>query len=418
VRICIIGSAHPCHNPRLIREADSLTEAGHRVRVVAPCFTPELAQKDRRLTAKRKWRLETVDFRPIGMKGRFQSLLFRGRRRLAQDLFRWAPGVRIAAYGFTMAFPELVALACREPADWYIAHAQPALPVAAAAARRWKVRLGFDCEDFLAEGDNDPADMVRMIEKAYLPFCDYVSVPSEHIGKQLEKDYRVPNPLVLYNTFPVCLANGLIPPRQRRSRTILRLHWFGQTIGPDRGIEEAIEAMGLIGQGVELHLRGQLNDSYRSTVEFLASRHAPSSKVVFHPQVDHDELIGTLDQFDVGLALEKENRINASKTVSNKLFSYLLAGLAVAATDTPGQREILSKIPSAGFLYPEGNPKILAEGLQQWIANSHALREAQQAAWERTRREFCWDREKEKLLSTLRTISGVETERTTGMETR
>jgi len=115
----------------------------------------------------------------------------------------------------------------------------------------------------------------------------------------------------------------------------------------------------------------------------------------------HDDLIRSMAQFDVGLALEREGNVGAALTVSNKIGSYLLAGLAIAATDTPGQREMLSQISSAGFLYPSGRPKLLAEGLRRWLDDRNALRGAQQAAWDAARRRFCWDVEKENLLQLL-----------------
>jgi glycosyltransferase involved in cell wall biosynthesis len=87
--------------------------------------------------------------------------------------------------------------------------------------------------------------------------------------------------------------------------------------------------------------------------------------------------------------------------VTNKVFSYLLAGLAIAATDTPGQREILDQAPTAGFLYPAGNPTVLAEKLGNWIDSPSLLLEAKQAAWDVARSKFCWDVEETKFLHLL-----------------
>jgi glycosyltransferase involved in cell wall biosynthesis len=159
-----------------------------------------------------------------------------------------------------------------------------------------------------------------------------------------------------------------------------------------------VEAMGLIGEGVELNLRGRLTESYRSAINALARRHGVATQVVFHPAVDHDDLVRTMEQFDVGLALERPERDIYAQTVTNKMFSYLLAGLAVAATDTPGQREVLEQIPSVGFLYPAGHPQALANGLRRWLSDHHVLRAAQQAAWDAARQRFCWDLEKKEFL--------------------
>ena len=399
MRICLIGATHLCHNPRLLREADTLSEAGHDVRVVTPSFTLALDQKDAQHLARRKWRHQKIDYTSVGLGGNIRSIFMRGRRRMAFELHEKFGGRRLAEYGYATALPELRRQALSEPADWFIAHAHAALPAAAAAAHRWKARLGFDCEDLLSERETDPANIVRLIERKYLSDCDYVSTPSQGIAARLQGEYGIETPVVLYNVFPLHLAEGMLPPAERPPSAALRLHWFSQTIGPGRGIEEAIEACGMLDESVELHLRGNPSAGFEATLQTQAAKH--KVKLRLHPQIEHDDLIRSMDQFDVGLALEREENVGAALTVSNKIGSYLLAGLAIAATDTPGQREIFGNIPSAGFLYPSGKPQLLADGLREWIADRDALRAAQQSAWDAARRRFCWDVEQETLVKIL-----------------
>jgi glycosyltransferase involved in cell wall biosynthesis len=401
LNICLIGATHPCHNPRLTREADALVHAGHSVRVVAPSITTALREVDRRHVARRNWRLENVDYCPSGLAGKFRAVTIRGRRRLSREIYRLTLSDRFVESGYTAALKRLSAVAAREPASWFIAHAQAALPVAAAAARRWNAKLGFDCEDLLSEVGSDSDNVIRYIEGRYLPLCDYSSVPSQGIAERIAKQYGVKSPLVLYNVFPSNLAQDMEPPASRPITQTLKLHWFGQTIGEGRGIEEALLAIKSLKGKVELNLRGWVSQRYRMMLESLAEKQCSSAKIVFHPPVDHDELIKTMGQFDVGLALERPQNVSCSLTVSNKVFSYLLAGLAIAATDTPGQREIMDQISSAGFLYEAGRPELLAERLQHWIDDRNALRLAQQAAWDAARARFCWDIEREKFFKAL-----------------
>jgi glycosyltransferase involved in cell wall biosynthesis len=383
----------------LLREADTLADAGHEVRVVSPSFTAELDRRDRQQVERRKWRHQKVEYLPVGIGGKARSFFIRGRRRGAAELQERFGNGPWAEYAYTAALPELRRQAELEPADWFIAHAQAALPVAAAAAKRWRARLGFDCEDLLSEHGTDPVDIVRQIEMRYLRHCDYISAPSKGIAHRLQRDYGVTLPLVLYNVFPLHLAAAMLAPVQRPLGPNIRLHWFSQTIGAGRGIEEAIVACGMLGEGVELHLRGKPAEGYEATVRELASQH--NVQLELHPQVKHDVLISSMDQFDVGLALERAEHTNYALTVTNKIGSYLLAGLAIAATDTPGQREVLEQTPGAGFLYPSGQAHLLAEGLRLWQQDRVALQAAQQAAWDVARSRFCWDREAGEWLALL-----------------
>ena len=236
-----------------------------------------------------------------------------------------------------------------------------------------------------------------MLERAYLPACDYVSAASPVMAERLQQQYQIPAPTVLYNVFPLAMATGLKPPEQRPPNACLRLHWSGQTAGPGKGLEEAIKAAALAGGGVEVFIRGTPWGDFQATLSRMArEKNVP---LTFLPHVPHDELVGTMGQFDIGLALERASDRNYSITVTNKFFSYMLAGLAIAATDTPGQREVLQQVPAAGFIYPCGCPEALAEQFRRWRDNRDSLLTAQRAAWLAARDRYCWDVEKAKYLA-------------------
>ena len=400
-RICLITPHHVSFQPRTLREADSLSAKGHDVRVVSRQSDAQLTQYDFALASGRKWRLQVVDVRRTGTHA-WRWLWTGGMTKLA----RWGfdCGCRsswVVESAYMRGLQAMGSVAESEPADWFIAHTQGALPAAAAAAKRWGARLGFDCEDLLGEADSDPPKIVEHIESTYLSRCDYISVPSEAIASYLISRYRIAAPMVLHNVFPISLATGLKEPVKRSSSLPIRLHWFGQMIGPGRGIEEAIESMAGLGMEVELHLRGRIADWYRHRLVGLAADRGVESQVHFAPVVAPEKLMETMDRYDVGLALERPDHGNYRRTISNKVFNYLMAGLAIVATDTPGQRELMSRIPSAGSLYRSGRPEELARILQNYIENPDLLRDAQRASWKAARESYCWDREQDKLLRIL-----------------
>lgn len=401
-RICLITPFHISFQPRTLREADALFEAGHKVRVICRQTDEFLTGYDREIMESRKWRLQPVDLHRNGVN-RNGWVVESVRSKLFHSLF--SAGVKTVSTGarsYLKGFGQLRAVAMAEPADWFIAHTQSTLPIAAMAARHWSAKLGFDCEDLLAEMVTDPAEIVNLLQQHYLPLCNYVSVPSQSLGTRLGEKYTLRNLLVLYNVFPLRFAEALLSPSERPLNATVRLHWFGQTIGTGRGLEEAVESLGMIhDENFELHLRGRLTPAFRSRMEALSQRNKVMHKVFFHEPLPPQDLINSMDQFDVGLALDRPHHGNYSLTVTNKLFSYVLAGLAVAATDTSGHREVMGQMPTAGFIYDAANPRALGDGLRQWIVNRKALLAAQNAAWKAARERFCWDIEKEKLLSTF-----------------
>jgi hypothetical protein len=401
MRVCLVGSTNPCHNPRLVREADTLLRVGYAVRVAAVGAVKGLEQRDARLLSCRGWQLNRVDLHSDEWTGKLRSVWMRGRRRLASAAFQQLKWARFAEYSSCTSLPELTRLASAQPADWIIAHTQTVLPAAAAAAKHWNARLGFDCEDLLSETGDSSCDAIRAIERRYLVKCHYISVTSKCMAEDLVKTYGIHEPAVLYNVFPVSLAGGLLPPVARPVHSPLRLHWVSQTIGADRGLQDLFEACASLKGKVEIHLRGDASEEQRATVLEFAERCGVAHALKLHSIVDHDELIKSMGDYDVGLALERPENRNYSRTITNKVFTYLLAGLAIALTDTPGQREILDQVPAVGFLYPAGNPKVLAEKLGNWINNPGLLLTARQAAWDAARSKFCWDVEERKFLQLL-----------------
>lgn len=399
MRVCLVTAHHISMQPRTLREADTLAKLGHQVRVVCRQVDQALFSYDHELMKRRSWQLESLLLARNG-KSSLDWMIESVKSSVYKKIYRaGARTSEVGARAYVRGMQRLTAMSQAEPADWFIAHAHPALPIAAAAARRWNAKLGFDCEDLLGEMGDDPPQIIEQVEQEHLPACDYISVPSQCVGERLRERYDIRPPVVLYNVFPRELAEGMIHPKGRSNARALRLHWFGQTIGKGRGLEEAIEAIGLIDGDVELHLRGRVSEEYRARLESLASGNS-RNQIVFHPVIAHDELIRSLE-FDVGLALERPENGNCARTASNKLFAYMLAGLAIAATDTPGQREVLERIPEAGFLYEAHKPELLAKGLQCWFDNRDAMSESQQAAWNAARERFCWDIEKEKYLNLL-----------------
>jgi hypothetical protein len=96
--------------------------------------------------------------------------------------------------------------------------------------------------------------------------------------------------------------------------------------------------------------------------------------------------------------LEPGRSENNGIALSNKIFTYLLAGNAIIATSTRGQRPLMEKIPGAGLCYRSGDIQRLADQLQKWDDDREALLYARQCAWRFGEKDYNWEIEKSKLL--------------------
>lgn len=394
MRVCLVGATNVTANPRLRREADTLAAAGHQVRVVAPEGDDEWYQLDLALAREGGWRLQPVDFRPLGLLGRWRNVSVRARRKIAESFWQARSRHGPAMNAYVPALSQSIRVAASEADDWLIAHAHGALVVAAAAAARNGAALAFDLEDLLAESNcGGPVDIIRLIEDTYIPRCRYVSVTSHAMAEYLRPRFPRADLVTLYNVFPRDMARGLPPVSERAADPILRLHWVGLTVGLGRGIEDAVGALAQLGDRVHLYLRGRAQVNYADGLGRAVREAGVEDRVHLLERVPAREVVRAMGGFHVNLALQRNDNVNADITTTNKLFSGMLAGLAIAGTDTAGQREVLENAPGTGFLYPWGDTQALAAALSHWLDHPADLRTAQEASWQAAHRRYCWDEE-------------------------
>src|SRR5207237_9765919 len=107
-------------------------------------------------------------------------------------------------------------------------------------------------------------------------------------------------PPPMYNTFSLRFAEDEMSDRPGR----LRLYWFSQTLGPGRGIEDAVEAAGRTDVDAELHLRARPVERYVAELERLRNRVAPTLAIVRHAPAAPDDMVPLAQPYDLGLSGE------------------------------------------------------------------------------------------------------------------
>ncbi|NBV25287.1 MAG: hypothetical protein EBS05_25655, partial [Proteobacteria bacterium] len=324
-----------------MKEADALAQAGYQVRVVAVSQNAEKDQLDRALTARRPWRLEVVKAHRRG-PGRARWLLAVLRQQICLRASRFVAAAGLQGRAYSRFGPELARLAAHQRADLYIGHTLPALPAVVWAARRHGARLGFDAEDFqsgiraLHASPTHEDRLSEAIEAEYLPQCDHLTSASPGVSQALAElcGGRVPVPVL--NVFSLADRPSRRP--QRPAGGPLRLYWFSHVVGTDRGLEDAVLALRQLPAGsAELHLRGQCDSGARAYVAGLVAKAGVhTGAVIVHDPAPSDQMVALCGGFDVGLALEvpySRNRIICMNDLcTNKVFTYLMGGLALAAS--------------------------------------------------------------------------------------
>jgi glycosyltransferase involved in cell wall biosynthesis len=185
----------------------------------------------------------------------------------------------------------------------------------------------------------------------------------------------------------------------------IKLFWFSQTIGAQRGIENIISAIALVKAPVELHLLGNCTAEFKNALYTLADEKGlDNTKMQFHEPIPADDLFNFSSQFDIGIASETAYCLNNDIALSNKIFTYIQSGLAVLASDTKAQSLFVSQHPGTGRLYKKDDPENLADHINHYARNLDLLSLVKQENYRLGQTEINWETESEKFLHLINQI--------------
>jgi hypothetical protein len=397
-RVTVVTSGHLSTCPRMLKTADALSADGYEVRVIATRHEPWATDADRDVASRRSWRAETVTYRRgDGAAYWWTGARYRAMRAAAAAIGPARAPLAVVSRAFGRVHSELVRAITAESSDLIYGGTTGALAAIAEAAHRRATPYAIDLEDFHS-GETGGADaplvdaLARRVERAVLPGAAFITAGSEAIAAAYQTRDGV-DATVIHNTFA-------LPPRApaavRVDPSRLRVYWFSQTIGPGRGLEDAVLALGQAGIAAHLALRGRPQAGYLDSLTALAAARAPRIEIAHLAPAPPDAMVDSARGYDVGLALEQMTPLNRQLCLTNKAFTYMLAGMAVAITDTPGQHALGADLGRGAALVPAGDVGALAAAFARWAGDAAELECAKRAAWAAATRRWHWEHELER----------------------
>jgi glycosyltransferase involved in cell wall biosynthesis len=231
------------------------------------------------------------------------------------------------------------------------------LPAAWLLARASGARLVYDAHELYTDQEPDPPRfhraVARALEGTLARRADAVVTVSEPIAEELQRRLRL-------STAPATVLNAPErleaepPPREDGP---LRAIYQG-AMGPGRPLEDLLVAAEHAPEvRFTLRVAGADPDALRE-----AASHLRNVEVV--DPVAPTELVEALRGYDVGLIINRPVTRNDELVFPNKLFEYLMAGLAVAVPRLPGMTPLVEG-ERVGVTYEPGRPELLGEALTQ-----------------------------------------------------
>lgn len=229
---------------------------------------------------------------------------------------------------------------------------------------------------------------IHSLQKRLLPRAALVTVVCEGIANLLRREYPLRRPpLVVRNVSPY----ESMPFRPAAERIRVTYHGI---VYPHRGLEEAIRSLPLWRSEFELVIRGPGPGEYIDSLRRLARRHGVESRLRFAPVVPLTELVAAANECDIGFFASPDYSPQKLFTAPNKLFEYLMAGLALCVSDLPEMRRVVAG-HDIGRLFKSLAPEAIAQAINGFTRESidRYKRRSLEAA-----KVLCWERERTPLI--------------------
>jgi glycosyltransferase involved in cell wall biosynthesis len=400
-RICIVTPGQLGSNPRVVKEASALSDAGHDVHVIATKVAAFVEPRDQAVLAMANFKVTRVSF-DVPAHWRTARL----RQAIARRAWTVVPSRFLAATAHSAMSRGLAAAARSIPADLYIAHYVAALPAAAKAAQVHGGVYAFDAEDFhlgdlpdLPEHELDKK-LIFAIEGRYLKGAAFTTAAAPGIAEAYAAKYGIARPIVVLNTFPKAQApNG--PSLRGSIEPGPSVYWFSQTIGPNRGLECAIAAISLARSAPHLHLRGTLAPDYEVKLRGLASVLGAADRLHIHAPGPPDAMVRLAAEHDVGLVSETAETRSRRIALTNKQFTYLLAGVPAVMSDIEAHVAFAANADGAVLLHRVEDAQSLAAAFDDLLSDPGRLAQARTQAFALGQQRFNWEAEAPILLDSV-----------------
>ena len=293
-------------------------------------------------------------------------------------------------------------MAIKQRADIYHAHDLDTL-LAGYIAKRWTRRkLVYDFHELFIEQFKNGVKtklwclFYSSLEKFLVKRADLRVTVCESLAKWMCERYGI-NGIITVRNAPLYQQTQVCRPTFIKDRLIL---YHGKYL-PDRGLEQLVESARHLKSG-KIVLRG--NGSLENYLQSLAKDLGVEGRVMFAHPVPLSDLVKAASEADIGVIPYVPFCLNNRFCLPNKLFEYMMAGIAVVGSDLPELRNIILGQKVGGVFNPE-DPQDIARAINEILEDEPQLDKMKHNARESARERYNWEVEGKTLLKAYETVT-------------
>ena len=237
------------------------------------------------------------------------------------------------------------------------------LPIAIEAAQRTGAKVLFDAHEYATEHRSDSLawrlvarPFYEYIIRVYAARADAMITVSEPIARRYEEVFGIPQVEVIHNA-PAYRSYTFRPTQPQHIKLI-----HHGAAASERRLELMIQALAQTSPRFTMDfMLLPVTPGYVESLQKEALRLAPD-RITFISPVPPHAISGVIHNYDVGVFLLEPSTFNHAMALPNKLFEYIMAGLAVTISPTPAMKELVERY-GLGVAAADYSPESLARAI-------------------------------------------------------
>jgi glycosyltransferase involved in cell wall biosynthesis len=403
MRVCMLVTTDITNDPRVMKEATALVQAGYKVQVIGVCRTGTEPASEilAGVTMQRLdlWHTRLSRWVKARRRGLVTKTLFDAApSKKALPNSNWRSCLTQVLYQVHFVIDLLTILwtfffaAVRQPADVYHAHDVDTL-LPALLVGWWRHKpVVYDSHEYwyIDRCDQSISNLlIRWIEYLGTRRCAHVFAVNRSIAERMAKHYGIAIPTVLMN---VPADVPIQPPTALPDDRPIELLYHGGYLA-NRGLESMITAMNLVKEPVHLTLRGygDLELALRAQVEALGLE----TKVTFASPVPMRQLCQAASTSHIGIIPYTKQL--AEFALPNKIFEYMASGLALVCNDLVEFRNIVIG-HELGVVFDTDSVEAIAQAIDGLASDRKRLEQYRQRSWQVYQIHYTWKKHQQVLL--------------------
>ena len=288
-------------------------------------------------------------------KARLSSLatIARAFKRSACSLYRQSDRFSRAVHADARQFA---------PRLW-IANDWNTLPLAAELAHETGASFLYDSHEFALEEFQESwkwrwfvRPLVAAIEGSQIHNTVLVTTVSGSIADALQRAYGLDRVPLTVRNIPYFERHAPAPPSDQ-----VRVLYHG-LVKPHRGLETIVQSVPLWPENFTLIIRGPGDPGYLANLEAMAVAGGVADRVSIEPPAAMLDLVREASRADIGIFIVPPHSKQNEYVLPNKIFEYMMAGLAICSIDMPEIRRFIER-NHCGALIANNTPRAVADAL-------------------------------------------------------